>query len=162
MKKVMTIATLGLIYSLNVFASNVLVEVKAKSVESSTKYNTHKEARDCTYAIADGSNDGSNKTLYLNSDEDSGINFSTYVNRVKLPLVQGENASGWNDIKIVRDGNIVTITEKREAAGYGSLYDVLTLDVSADLLKVKSAKYQGFMTNLFGLKKLQEEMNCQF
>lgn len=161
MKKLVILA-LATFCTFNVFAAQVLVETKAKSVESSTKDPNHKEARECTYSLVYRSNDKSDLTLFLNSDEDSGIDGYAYVNKVKLPLTEGDNASGWDNVKIVKKGSIVTITEKREAAGYGSLYDVLTLDVSADLKMIKSGRYQSFMTNLFGVKKLQEELNCEF
>ena len=136
-----------------------MVDVTTEMVTSSSQAPETHRAASCNYAIVD-KGDGQ-IMLYLNADSNSGINGSAYLDGVKLPLIQGLNPVPFKNITIERNGSIVTYTEKREAPGFGSYVDVITLDVSADLKTIKRGTYQSYATQLFG-KRIWETLDCKF
>lgn len=153
------ILTLTSAFSMNAFSETVLAEKQATSQSGRSIINHGPQAKSCTYSLV---SDDRGLALYLNSDLESLVNFKGNLDKTSLPLHEGENETGYDNVRVVKVGSRIQIINKVPAPSYGFIIETLNLVASADLRNVKSANYTQEMTKIASKRELLEELACEF
>jgi hypothetical protein len=123
---------------------------------------------ECTYSTQISSKEGVGKTIriFLNTDENSSINYMVEIPEADLPLKEGYQIAPYKQMLITYKRGILHLEEVQndQMGPMGKVTDTMDIQVSANLLSPMGGAHATsvYRSLIHPLGQMDKELHCQF